>query len=80
MTRVRRRRSIGCMESDVRTPPTEEEIREHARALMRTRSPRNAAKALGISRESALSLAAGAPVSRGTLALAREHLILLTKP
>jgi hypothetical protein len=57
---------------DPRTRPVPDEIREHARALMRMRGPRGAAKALGVSRSALLAVCAGADVLAGTLALLRE--------
>jgi len=42
--------------------------------LVESRSPRHAARMLGVSRETFLALLAGAAVSRGTRALVRERL------
>lgn len=52
----------------------EVEIRARARALIDATSPRKAAQILGIGRDTALSLAGGMRVHRGTLALVRERL------
>lgn len=57
---------------------TDDAIRARAAALVRSRGPNPAARELGVSREAVLSLAAGAPVTRGTIALARERLRQLT--
>jgi hypothetical protein len=55
-----------------RTVPVPVEIQSYATALVRELGPRQAAERLGVSRQAALSLAVGATVERGTLALARE--------
>lgn len=57
-----------------RLPGANPEQREYVRQLMLTRSPRSAAKLLGVSRETAIGIAAGLPVAPGTLALLREHM------
>jgi hypothetical protein len=57
---------------DPRTRPVPDEIREHARTLMRERGPRGAAAKLGVSRSALLAVCAGADVLPGTLALLRE--------
>lgn len=53
---------------------TEDKIRQRALELVRELGPDEAARRLGVARATVLSLAAGAPVSSGTLALVREHL------
>ncbi len=62
------------MTSDAVRPLDEAEIQARARELARTTSPRRAAKALGICRETLLSVAAGLSVHPGTIALVRERL------
>jgi hypothetical protein len=57
---------------DPRTRPVPEDVREHARALMRRVGPRAAARELGMSRPALLAVCAGADVLPGTLALLRE--------
>lgn len=52
----------------------EQVIRERARELVCDVGPKKAAFLLGLSRSALLSLAAGAPVTRGTFAVVREHL------
>lgn len=63
---------MAQMHHDPRTRPVPEEIREHARTLMRQHGPRGAAAALGVSRSALLAVCAGADVLPGTLALLRE--------
>jgi hypothetical protein len=53
---------------------TEAAIRARAAERVRELGPNAAAREFGMSREAILSLAAGAPVTRGTLAVAREHM------
>ncbi len=54
---------------------TDDEIRELARREVSiARTPRHAAKKLGISREAMLGLASGARVRPATFAYIREHL------
>ncbi len=55
-----------------RTVPVPPDIQTYAAALVRELGPRRAAERLGICRQATLSLAVGADVERGTLALARE--------
>jgi hypothetical protein len=52
----------------------EHAIREKARALVQDLGPNKAAALLGVSRSALLSLAADAPVARGTFAIVREQL------
>lgn len=53
---------------------TEHEIRRIARGLVREHGPDKTATVLGVSRMTALSLAAGAYVRPATIAGVREHL------
>lgn len=56
-----------------RLPPSDLEIRELARYLIAERSPNGAARTLGVGRQTALSLAAGAWCIPGTFAVIRER-------
>lgn len=58
----------------MRDAQSDDDLREIARSFVRELGPNGAARKLGVGRETALSLAAGARVNRGTLALVREHL------
>ncbi len=60
--------------SNVRDVEPDDDIRTRAAKLVREQGPNGAAKDLGVGRETVLSLAAGARVNRGTLALIRERL------
>lgn len=53
---------------------SDQAIRERATKLVSELGPNRAAKALGVNRITALSLAAGAPVLAATFALVRETL------
>jgi hypothetical protein len=72
--------NVGRMESaheptslsEAPTSLSEDKIRDRTRALLRVHSPRQVARMLGTSRESTLGIAAGAKVTRGTLAVVRE--------
>ena len=59
---------------DPRLVPVPVEIREHAASLVREHGPRRAARYLGVSRDTAISLALGIDCMPGSLALARESL------
>jgi hypothetical protein len=63
---------MAAVHHDPRTRPVPDDIREHARSLMRERGPRGAATALGVSRSALLAVCAGADVLPGTLALLRQ--------
>lgn len=53
---------------------TDEEIRALARKWIESKGTAGAARAMGVSRGTVLSLAAGAVVTRGTWALVRDRL------
>lgn len=55
-----------------RTLPVPDEIRGYVAALVRELGPREAARRVGLSRHATLAVALGSPVTRGTLAIARE--------
>lgn len=58
--------------SDDGKQPTDDEIRAAARELVKSRGAKHAARELGVSRDTALGLAADAPVRASTFALIRE--------
>lgn len=63
----------GPMSFDPRTRPVPPEIQAQVADCLRRRGPVGAAKAIGVSKSVVLSVAAGAPVLPGSLALLREY-------
>lgn len=66
----RHKPSMSNMPRDPRLVPVPDPIRQHAARLIGDHGPREAARKLGVSRATALSLAAGLAVMPGSIALA----------
>lgn len=58
--------------STTRTIQPPSDVRDFALEMVRELGPRSAAKALGVARQTAMSIAVGAPVMPGSVALVRE--------
>lgn len=59
---------------DRRLVPVPAAIRDHVVALVHELGPRAAGRQVGVSRDTAVAIAAGLDVMPGTLALARAHM------